>query len=670
MRKLLSVSVLMSVLLGSCSSMAVRPASLTRAQLLEGAWVPERREFPVSNSVSPCQNFYEYACSSALSSFKLRDDRSIHVFSFSDSRERMLTARQNYLKYLSGSMPTSERGRAMKNFYDSCMNESASAREERELVRRELDAILSLKNHSELTRLLVERLDQPDESFFAASLTMPNQEKPLRRDVMILGNIMSLPEKTYYDKTELVQDLEQLYVELFKTLGLPEAAQRAHAVIELEKRFAQGYPIPAQVRERITQNKYVEREKLLKRYSNLQLERFLKRIPESTKLRDLIPEGLSFLNEAMVREPLPVLKDMLIAMSLPNTMDDAYPEFYAKSFQFKNKHLGGPQVRPVREERCARSVRSYFEREMDAELLPVLFPNFPEEKVVKLAEKVRSSLLNELKKNEWLSKKGKTAAIKKMATATLLVFKPGNDDEWDFNPPAEYSTDRPYENRRIIEKKRIEKKIAELGQDRNRRRWLMGPLETNAYYMAADNTFVLPAGILQYPFFEPGVPEEMNLAAIGSVIGHELGHGIDDKGSKYDEAGLLRQWMTDGDLKEFEKRGSAFIPRFQKLQHDGKLTMGENIGDHVGLTAAYAAAFGDRTASEQMKKDFFLQYARAWCYDARPTFKEMLRKTDPHASGEARVNEQVLHLPGFYDAFACKKGDAMYLSEGERIRIW
>ncbi|MBQ49222.1 MAG: hypothetical protein CMP10_17725 [Zetaproteobacteria bacterium] len=198
----------------------------------------------------------------------------------------------------------------------------------------------------------------------------------------------------------------------------------------------------------------------------------------------------------------------------------------------------------------------------------------------------------------------------------------------------------------------------------------MGPLTVNAYYSAADNKFVMPIGILQPPFFDPDKPTEINLGAVGSVIGHELGHGIDDKGAKYDFSGRLNQWMPNKDLKEFKLRGKKMISQFDKIGHNGELTLGENIGDLTGLSFAYDAAFPKGKGDKKVKQDFFLQYARVWCSVTRPKYDERMLKVDSHSRGWARVNEQVKHQKGFQEAYTCKKGDAMFLSPSQQIRIW
>ena len=177
-------------------------------------------------------------------------------------------------------------------------------------------------------------------------------------------------------------------------------------------------------------------------------------------------------------------------------------------------------------------------------------------------------------------------------------------------------------------------------------------------------------GILQYPFFNPEGDIIENLGAVGAVIGHELGHGIDDQGSRYDEDGKLKQWMTMKDLKEFSSRGYKMIEQFNKVGHNGVLTLGENIGDLVGLTFAYQAAFPENNPSVEDQKKLFVAYGRLWCGVARPKAEESQLKTDPHALGWARINEQVKHQKAFAQAFNCKKGDKMTLSDDERIKIW
>ena len=204
----------------------------------------------------------------------------------------------------------------------------------------------------------------------------------------------------------------------------------------------------------------------------------------------------------------------------------------------------------------------------------------------------------------------------------------------------------------------------------NQAAWGMGPLTVNAYYSPDKNKFVLPIGILQYPFFIKDGDVVENLGAVGAVVGHELGHSIDDEGSKFDSKGKLKQWMSDEDIKKFQERGMKMIAQFKKIGHNAELTQGENIADLVGLTFAYNAAFPENAGKVDDKKKFFVAYARVWCNVMREKTKEMQLKTDPHSLGFARINEQVKHQKGFQEAFSCNKNNKLYLDDGSRIQIW
>ena len=209
-----------------------------------------------------------------------------------------------------------------------------------------------------------------------------------------------------------------------------------------------------------------------------------------------------------------------------------------------------------------------------------------------------------------------------------------------------------------------------LRQGVNQEAWGMGPLTVNAYYSPDKNKFVMPIGILQYPFFVPEGDVIENLGAVGAVVGHEMGHSIDDEGSKFNSDGKLKQWMNDDDVKKFKVRGEKMITQFNKIGHNGELTLGENVADLVGLTFGYHAAFPENKGLIEDKKKFFVAYARLWCGVAREKTKEMWLKTDPHSLGEARINEQVKHQAGFVEAFQCTSKNKLFLNEKERISIW
>jgi putative endopeptidase len=176
---------------------------------------------------------------------------------------------------------------------------------------------------------------------------------------------------------------------------------------------------------------------------------------------------------------------------------------------------------------------------------------------------------------------------------------------------------------------------------------------------------------LQPPFYDPEAPEEVNMAAIGSVIGHELGHAVDDKGYTFDYKGRIHPWLKKADEKKFFELAQPLVDQFNRTGGNGKFTLGENIGDLVGLTNAYSVAFPDGSNKPAaLKKAFFTQYANMWCEVQKPEIVELRKKIDPHSLGFARTNEQLKQQPGFAEAFTCKSSDPMVLPKNQIVRIW
>lgn len=661
----------LSLLCAQVAFAAESTKPITKETLFKGSKIPEKRAFPLSTKVGPCEDFHKYVCSEVETKFKLPADRERWNFSFTDIAERLLYAKKVFFKNINNYTPTSERTAQFKDLYLSCMNEKSATQEEKDIVASEKKLISAITTWQQLAELSQSRIDQGQLSIVGFEVNA-NKENPLRNDAFLVADMRSLPERSYYEKKDLMADFEKIIVDFFKTIKMDQPEQRAKWVIEFEKGLALKYPLPKEMRERFTEKRDISRKDFLKKYPNLKTERFMARIPEKTVLIDVVPESNEYINNALATMPIEQLKSVYMFHDLVGYLDDAYPAFFKKFFAFKHKYLGGPAQRSPRQERCTKLAMNSFGNELDEGLLPILFPNFPEDRVVKIGESMRQTIIKGLEKNTWLSAPTKKEAIKKIETAKLFLVKPKTEADWDFMPVQKYDQKLPNKNMIVYSKTRTEKMIKELSEDRSPTRWeYLSPLVVNAYYSPPDNKFVLLQGILQFPFFDPDLSDIENIAAIGTVVGHELGHGIDDEGSKYDYSGKVRKWFTDKDLKTFNERGARFISQFDKIGHDGKLTLGENIGDHVGLTFAYNTAFADPAqATQDNKKKFFVAYARMWCNVATPSYNERQLKTNPHSLGKERINQQVMHIDGFYDAYNCKAGDKMFVDSKDRIRVW
>lgn len=647
---------------------------MTYAKVQPSSKIPDKRNFELNKEINPCDDFHKYVCSGVESAFKLRDDRSSHTFAFDDSDERLLEKKKTFFKNIDKEKNFSIRSQQLKDYYKACMNEKESAKEERALVKELAEEVAKIKTIDEFVKINVENITADKWGIIGYDI-MANIDNPLVYDITFDVGLMGLPEHSYYDNAELVEEYKNLMAAFFDNIFPKESKEdhlkRAQAIVDFEKRFKEVYPVPAEFRQRWSQPRKVSREDFIKRTSALHLENFFDKFtPKETLIRDFVPESFAFLQKELKPENLQVLKDMYTYRNAREFMDDAYKALFKKRWAFRHKFLGGPLTRSDRQERCTATVMGSFSRELDIEMLPRLFPDFPKEKMTLVAERIRSSILSGIEKNNWLSSKSKDGALKKIKMAKLQLVQPTTDREWDFKPVQKYDPTKPYANAKKLTKAAHERNYKRLREGVNQEAWGMGPLTVNAYYAPDINKFVMPIGILQYPFFVATGDVIENLGAVGAVVGHELGHSIDDEGSKFDETGKLRQWMSDGDIKKFQDRGAKMLDQFNKIGHNGALTQGENIADLVGLTFAYNAAFPENKGAVEDKQKFFVAYGRLWCNVMREKAQEMQLKTDPHSMGWARINEQVKHQSGFHEAFSCKKDNKLYLSEKDRIQIW
>jgi len=655
---------------GLVSCKIVPPSKVNRESLYKGLTIPEKREYPLSKTVKACEDFHQYICGPVEASFTLPKDRNYWVFSFVDNSEKLLQAKKNFFQLIgNGFRPSGERIPQVTDYYLACMDQDASKKDETKAVREEIETLEKVKNLKDLQKLSKERIFSPYLSFSGFDSTA-DQDRPEEFDLLVYGRVMSLPERSFYENKELVADFTRVLELFFENIKVDHPKERASKVVAFEKKMAQAWPLPSEIRDRYNSNTYKPREWFLKQYPEMGFDEMFTRFPKALRIRDLTPEALKFLDGQLASGDLETLKSVFLFRDLKSVLDSAYPKFRQAWVDFTHKHLGGPQERPPLQERCTTKAMDSFSFEVDEYLIPILFPDFPREKVVELVKKVRDAHIEKIKNNLWLSEGAKSEAQRKLETAKLFLVEPQTPEEWDFNPIEKYDSKTPVQNERKLEQAQIEKSLKELQGKRPRSRWGMAPLVLNAYYDGSDNDFFLMQGILQPPFFQADADPIENLGGIGAVIGHELGHAIDDKGSMYNSKGEFKQWMTKKDLQEFKRRTEVLVKRFDAIGHNGKFTLGENIGDHEGLGAAYLAAFPADKGSKEEKQKFFAAYARLWCAVVDPKYEKTLLKIDPHAASWARINEQVVQLQGFYEAYDCKAGDKMYVAPKERISLW
>lgn len=297
-----------------------------------------------------------------------------------------------------------------------------------------------------------------------------------------------------------------------------------------------------------------------------------------------------------------------------------------------------------------------------------------------LVANLRKAFEIRIKGLDWMG-----AATKEKALAKLAAFRPkiGYPDKWEHYDGLVIDRNNFFQNIRNVNNWGYHFMISRLGKPVDRERWGMTPPTVNAYYSPTLNEIVFPAGILQFPFFDPNADDAVNYGGIGAVIGHEMSHGFDDNGSKYDADGTLRNWWTEEDRKKFDAKADALARQFDgytvldTIHVNGKLTLGENIGDLGGMNVAYEAFKMTKQGQSGKKIDgftpdqrFFLAWAQVWRGNILPETAAQFILTDPHSPGPYRTIGPLVNMDAWYKAFDVKEGDKLYKNPGDRIRMW
>ena len=310
------------------------------------------------------------------------------------------------------------------------------------------------------------------------------------------------------------------------------------------------------------------------------------------------------------------------------------------------------------------------------------FPESSKQKMVTLVENLRTALGEHIDNLEWMSDATKAKAREKLAAFTVKI---GYPDKWkDYSTLTIDPTNTYYENLRNASAWYVQDNLTKLGKPTDKTEWGMTPQTVNAYYNPTTNEICFPAGILQKPFFDPEADDAVNYGGIGVVIGHEMSHGFDDQGSMFDANGNMVNWWTDEDKAKFDALGDKLAEQFNVVEilpgvhANGRFTLGENIGDHGGLSIAYSALENalkgnmDKPVIDGFtpKQRFYLSYGNIWAQNITDQEKARLTNLDPHSLAENRVNVSLRNFQTFFDAFDIHEGDAMFRPEEERVHIW
>ncbi|MGA8273458.1 MAG: M13 family metallopeptidase [Candidatus Sulfotelmatobacter sp.] len=634
----------------------------------------------IDKTIDPCVDFYQYACGNWIKNTEIPADQA-QWGSFVELHERNLDVEHEILeKAAAGGASRNAIDQKIGDLYGSCMDEKTVNAKGVAPVKPELDRIAAVKDKGALIDEIAHvHLTGPSPLFnFYSAPDLHNADQVV---AYIDQGGLTLPDRDYYikddpDKVEKRQFLVDYATRLFTLVGqTPEqAAGSAQTVLVIETMLAVDSMDRTKRRDPKNRDHKMTRDEAAALGPNFYLDRYFAAVgaPNFTQLNVTNPEFFKLVNGVLEVEPLEALKTYVSWHVLSAAAPWLSQPFVEADFELQQKLTGQEEIQ-ARWKRCANLADHELGEALGQRYVDLTFGSEGKQRMLKMVDALEKSLNEDIRDLSWMSDETKKQAKVKLEAIRNKIGYP--DVYRDYSSVVIKPGDLVGNIARADEFE-SKRQIAKIDKPLDRKEWGMTPPTVNAYYSGSFNEIVFPAGILQPPFFDKSMDDAVNFGGIGLVIGHELTHGFDDQGRKFDPQGNLHDWWTAQDGKEFEKRVSCVADEYSNfvavddVKLNGSLTLGENTADNGGARIALMALermiAEDKSGKEGEKIDgytpeqrFFLGFARVWCEKHRPEIARTRALTDPHSPGKYRVDGVVQNMPEFRKAWGCKAGQPM-----------
>jgi predicted metalloendopeptidase len=642
----------------------------------------------IDKTIDPCINFYQYACGNWIKTNAIPADKS-RWGRFDQLQEHNFYVLRDILENAQ-TKPKSPIEKKVGDFYASCMDESKIEQTGTAPLQPQMQRIAGITNRQQLIDQVayMHRNGLPVLFAFYSQPDMHDADKTIAN--LDQGGI-TLPDRDYYIKDDAKSvETREKYVQhvqkMFELAGdSPDvSAQEAKTVLAIETGLAKASMDRTERRDPKNRDHLMKASEAETLAPNFELAQYFEQngSPKFTMLNVGNPDFFKQVNDQLSSVAIADWKTYLRWRTINDYAPALSKAFVDEDFAFNGKFLSGQQEIEPRWERCVRATNTSLGMALGQLYVDRTFGPEGKERTMKMVKAIESAMRQDIQQLDWMSDTTKQQAYKKL---TAIVNNIGYPDTWrNYSSVLVQRSDYAGNVRRAaaFETHRIYSKI---DKPTDRKDWSMTPPTVNAYYRPPMNDINFPAGILQAPFYSKGMDDAVNYGGIGVVIGHELTHGFDDQGRKYDAEGNFKDWWTPEDGKEFEQRATCTADEYSsftavkddkgEVKLNGRLTLGENTADNGGLKIAYMALM-DMMGNTPVKpldgytpqQRFFLAYGQIWCQNVTDQEARKRALTDPHSPGEWRVNGAVQNSAAFEQAFGCKAGQPMVRANA--CRVW